>query len=279
MLDPLPGMSRHRSHPAFLWAGGAALIVGIGVVDYFTGVELRVYPLYYGPIALLAWYLGRPGAFVGTLLSSVTWFAANRLAGLTFSTDLIAVDNTVMQSASFLIIGLLIASLQEAVARQHGLSRTDPITDMLNARAFDEDAARVLASCRRSGRPVTVACIDLDDFKAVNDRLGHRAGDGLLKAVAGRLGASVRPSDVAARVGGDEFLVLFPEIGPPEASVTIDRLHRTLAGDPASVRSSIGAVTYLKAPDRVTEMVQRADALMYAAKQAGKDRVELAVVE
>ena len=54
MLDPLPGISRHRSHPAFLWAGGAALIVGIGVVDYFTGVELRVYPLYYGPIALLA---------------------------------------------------------------------------------------------------------------------------------------------------------------------------------------------------------------------------------
>lgn len=247
-------------------------------MDYVTGVELRVYPLYYGPIALLAWYLGRPGAFIGTLLSSIVWLEANRLAGLTFSTGFIAVDNTVMQGASFLIVGLLIASLQEAVARQHGLSRTDPITAMPNARAFDEDAARSLAACRRSGRPVTVACIDLDDFKAVNDRLGHRAGDDLLKAVASRLSTSVRPSDVAARVGGDEFVVLFPEIGPREASVTIDRLHRTLAGDPDPVRSSIGAVTYLQAPDRVAEMVQRADALMYAAKQAGKDRVELAVV-
>lgn len=277
--EPLSATVTGPPRPRYVWIGGLAAVLGIGAVDYYTGIELRVYPLYFGPIALLAWYQGRPGAVIGTFLASVTWLGANLLAGLRFSTDFIAVDNTVMQGASFLIVGLLIASLQDAVTRQHTLSRTDPLTAMLNARAFDDDAVRALATCRRSGRPVTLACIDLDDFKAVNDRQGHRAGDDLLRAVAGRLGASIRPSDVAARVGGDEFIVLFPEIGAPEAAVTMDRLHRALVDAPGSVRSSIGAITYLRAPERVAEMVQRADALMYAAKRAGKDRVELAVVE
>ncbi|MGH7590872.1 MAG: GGDEF domain-containing protein [Gemmatimonadales bacterium] len=283
MKDLVVGSDRDGPAASVIWAAGLAGIAVIGALDYFTGIELRVYPLYYGPIALLAWRRGRVGAVTGTVLSGMAWVVANTLAGQRYSTDVIAVSNTITQSASFLIVGLLIATLRDALAREHGLSRTDPLTSMLNTRAFHDDAVRALGTCRRSGRPVTVAYIDLDDFKSVNDRLGHRAGDDLLRRVAGRLGASVRPGDVAARVGGDEFVVLFPDIGPREAALTMERVRTALFGDPtpgiSPIKCSIGAVTYLRPPDRVDSLIQRADREMYVAKTAGKDRVALAVVE
>ena len=184
------------------WAVGGLGLVLIGALDYYSGVELRVFPLYYGPIALLAWHYGRSGASIAAALGGAIWVVSNTLAGLRFSHATFWIANTVVQIASFLTVGLLIATLRAALRRESGLSRTGPLTSMLNSRAFDEEATRVLALCRRAQRPVTVAYIDLDNFKAVNDRLGHQAGDTLLRTAAGQLRASVRASDVAARLGG-----------------------------------------------------------------------------
>ncbi|MGH7532053.1 MAG: GGDEF domain-containing protein [Gemmatimonadales bacterium] len=283
MNGPVPGMDRDGPSPRAIWAAGLTGIALTGALDYYTGVELRVYPLYYGPIALLAWHRRRTGAVMATVLSGAAWVVANALAGQRYSTDVIAVSNTITQSASFLVVGLLIATLRDALSRERALSRTDPLTSMLNTRAFHDDAVRALAACRRASRPVTVACIDLDAFKAVNDQFGHQAGDDLLRSVASRLVGSIRPSDVAARVGGDEFVVLFPDIGTREAALTMERLRAALTSEPAPgirpVKCSIGAVTYLRPPEQVAEMVHRADAQLYAAKAAGKDRIAVLMVE
>jgi len=264
-----------------VWIAATGGILVIGGIDYLTGVELRVTPLYFAPISLVAWYRGRADVLGAATLCAISWLGFNLLAGLRFSDAGLWVANTLVQGASFAIVGLLIATLRAALIRERGLSRTDPLTSLLNSRAFYEEATGILQLCRRKGRPVTVAYIDVDHFKAVNDRLGHRAGDDLLRSVAHLLRASIRPSDLAGRLGGDEFAVLLPEVGPEEAAVMLERVRALLANvaasNPFPVTTSIGAVTFIVAPDKLEDMVQQADTHMYAAKAMGRNRVHLEI--
>ena len=265
-----------------VWIGGIVGVLVIGVVDYVSGAELRVFPLYYAPITLVAWHHGRRGALVVATLSAVSWFASNYLAGLTFSHASLWVANTIVQGASFAIVGVLIASLREALVRERGLNRLDPLTSLMNTRAFYEEAGRALATCRRKERPVTIAYIDLDNFKDVNDKLGHQAGDELLRKVGQLLQTCLRPSDLTTRLGGDEFGILLPETGPQQAEATIERIHSLLenrfAATGEGVTSSIGAVTFMTVPEDVEAMVHQADIRMYAAKNTGRNRVHLDVL-
>jgi diguanylate cyclase (GGDEF)-like protein len=271
-----------RTSQVAVWIAATLGIVAIGGFDYATGIELRVFPFYFLPISLLAWHAGRSGALVSAVLSAAAWEISNLLGGLDFSHPGIWIGNTVVQAVSFATVGLLIATLKGSLLRERGLSRTDPLTALLNSRAFFEEAARILSLCRRQGRPVTLAYVDLDNFKAVNDRLGHQAGDDLLCSVAVSLKASTRPSDLCARLGGDEFVVLLPETDSHEASGVLERLRSTLsetvAQDRNPVTCSIGAVTFPTVPDNLEEMIRSADSSMYAAKTEGKDRVHHQVV-
>jgi len=272
---------RSRSAVA-VWIVAALGTFAIGGIDYFSGVELRVFPLYYAPVSFIAWYRGRSGTLVASALGALVWFASNWLAGLRFSSPDIWVVNTLVQGLSFVIVGWLIASLRASLVRERGLSRTDPLTALSNRRAFYEDSARSLALCRRMKRPITIAYVDLDDFKTVNDALGHEAGDDVLRKVAEQLRAAVRPSDLSARLGGDEFAVVLPEVGPDVAAATLERLRSILARPASSgqegVNVSVGGVTFVEAPETVEQMVQRADAGMYEAKKTGKNRVHLEIV-
>jgi diguanylate cyclase (GGDEF)-like protein len=257
-------------------------ILLIAAFDFLSGVEVRVFPLYYVPISIAAWYFGRAGAVAAASLCALGWFGSNQLGGLQFSHPMIWVANTLVQGASFTIVGLLLASLKLAVSRERALSRTDSLCPLLNSRAFYEDSGRILALCRRSKRPVTLAYLDLDNFKAVNDAFGHKAGDNLLRTVAQILQSLVRSSDVAARLGGDEFAILLPELGPQEATQTLERIHGALtqpAGNlSCAVTVTIGAVTFMMVPDDIQAMVQMADSVMYSAKKDGKNRVHLEVI-
>ncbi|MGH7750444.1 MAG: diguanylate cyclase domain-containing protein, partial [Candidatus Dormibacteria bacterium] len=155
----------------------------------------------------------------------------------------------------------------------------DPLTDLVNRPRFHECVTRALATTGAWG-PATVAVlfIDLDDFKDVNDRLGHQVGDRLLVAVADRLRGCVRPADVPARLGGDEFAVLVTEVRTTRelmaiAERVLDALRAplVLAGEClVSPQGSIG-VAIAEAPGMGTdELLRRADVAMYAAKARGK---------
>jgi diguanylate cyclase (GGDEF)-like protein len=265
-----------------------ALLTGLGIlavaaVDFASGVELRVYPLYYLPLSFAAWYLGRSWTVVAAGLCTVAWMGSNYLAGLTYSVPGVWVFNTAMHGASFLVVGLLLAELKNALAHEKELNRLDPLTALPNARAFHEEARRMLSAGRRKQRPVTIAYIDLDNFKAVNDTHGHHAGDELLVRVAEAIRRCTRITDLSARMGGDEFVLLLPETGPAEARMAFDRLRgfiaHTLAKTPYPVTASIGGVVFVTAPESVEAMVRVADERMYAAKAAGKNRVQLDVVD
>lgn len=264
------------SGAATIWCLGLLGIGMVGSLDFASGTELRVYPLYFGPVGMLAWYARRTGATVGALLSAATWLLSNSSAGMRFTTELMWVANTCLHGASFLFVGWLIAALRRSLAQAQDLSRIDPLTSLRNSRAFYEDTAPLLALCRRTGRPVTVAYIDLDRFKSVNDRHGHQAGDILLRNVAHTITQCVRPSDLAARLGGDEFVVLLPELPAEEAAAALERIRARVnaaAGAASEVTASIGGVTSLAAPATVESLVRRADQLMYSSKARGRNAV------
>lgn len=265
--------------PKTVAAIGLATILLIGFVDFATGVETRTYPLYFLPVSLTAWFLGRRAAALSAALCAVSWLASNYLAGLQFSSPWIWAFNVMMQGTSFMLVGQLIASLRATLAREIVHSRIDPLTLLLNRRAFYEMAQQILELGRRYRHPLTIAYIDLDNFKAVNDTRGHEHGDRMLQKAAQSLRASVRAGDVCARVGGDEFVVLLPETGAAGAQTLLERLRASIAqelGDaacPASV--SIGAVSFNSPPATVEDMVRQADATMYEAKAAGKNRLNI----
>lgn len=260
-----------------LVAGGVALV---GMVDYLTGAELRIYPLYFLPLSLAAWRFGRAMAIGLSIACALIWYVTNRAAGLEYSSNAIWAVNVVVQAAGFAIVSMLIAVIREAFETAAAQARVDPLTGMANSRVFFDEAARVLARAQRHGHITTIAYVDLDDFKAVNDSLGHSGGDEVLRRVADTLRQSVRAGDVAARVGGDEFVLLLPEASSDGARALLERVRTGIAHarpvDGLQVTVSIGAVTFLTPPASVDAMVQRADGQMYAAKRTGKNRLLLA---
>ena len=169
------------------------------------------------------------------------------------------------------------ARLRAVIERQHELARTDPLTEVANGRAFYERADAEIVRARRYQHPFAVAYLDLDDFQLVNDRLGHVAGDAVLRSVARALTGVLRASDVVARLGGDEFAILLPETGSATARLAVEKLRQSLAGVvPAHgwrMTASIGVATFLVPPDSVDALLGVADRLMSSAKQGGKGAV------
>ena len=171
---------------AAVLAGSAVLVLAVAYVDYATGIELRVFPLYFLPVLVVSLRLGRwPG--LGTAAAcALAWELSNHLAGMRGSRPAIVVANLVVMAIAFGSVALLGAAQRDWLRRERALSRTDGLTGLLNGRGFYEAAAVELARSTRYRHPLTLAYVDLDDFKAVNDRFGHARGDAVLVAVGPR---------------------------------------------------------------------------------------------
>jgi diguanylate cyclase (GGDEF)-like protein len=150
------------------------------------------------------------------------------------------------------------------------LARTDPLTGLLNRRAWTDLLDAELARSVRQGTPVCVAMLDLDHFKRFNDDHGHIAGDNFLQQLAMGWLAAIRPSDTIARYGGEEFSLLLPDCDLPAAIEVIERLRDSV---PLGERCSAGVVCWDGSESPVA-LVTRADELLYDAKDAGRDRLE-----
>lgn len=226
-------------------------------------------------LAMMSVFLGFFGLL--TVLGLVTdpWGA--------LSTDLYHAVYVLGVPASLTGIGLFaLFLLAEDLA--HGmrhLAIVDPLTGLLNRRGFDEAARRVKAQCRRSGTPVCVAVVDLDHFKAINDRFGHAAGDQALSEFARRLRSGLRQGDLVSRAGGEEFVLLLPGVDGAEVGDLLNRLRIGLCLDEDDAvlgfpmpTASFGAVE-IGPRDLLSTCIERADLALYRAKREGRNCVQV----
>lgn len=165
-----------------------------------------------------------------------------------------------------------ISKLQLEADEFYKLAVMDHLTGLFNRRFADERLAAEIARARRHKHALTVVCLDLDDFKNINDKHGHSAGDLVLRSLADKMKKSVRTTDVAARLGGDEFLAILLECSPEHADVFLNRMRPfqvNIAGQTVTLNISAGVAGYQEG-DSAEALLDRADRALYSSKRAGK---------
>ena len=272
-LDQSPG----RLASVGIIALAACGVVLVGGVDYFTGYEVSVSLFYLGPVALATWYGGRRTGIGIGILSCVTWYIAELAAGSQYSHPAIPVWNALVRLGFFLITSLLLSALRKSLLEQRHLARTDGLTKLYGRRAFEERLRHDLALAQRRRSTLSLAYVDLDDFKAVNDTRGHAEGDRVLRTVGQVLRDSVRAADTPARIGGDEFALVLPDTDRSGAEQVISKLRvglqEALEKGAWPVTCSIGVSTFIDPAISPENAVAAADALMYEVKRRGKGEV------
>jgi diguanylate cyclase (GGDEF)-like protein len=179
-------------------------------------------------------------------------------------------------------MGVLALLIMRLMHRLRNLSQRDPLTGLLNRRAFDEKLQQAWLRHRR--QPLVVLAVDIDHFKRINDLHGHASGDAVLVGVAQQLQRGVTSADVVARVGGEEFLVLFKRADLSKAQHVAEQLRLAVAGhsvpingtvDAVSVTISIGVAATLSHDADPSSLKQRADEALYRAKAVGRNCVQV----
>lgn len=253
---------------------GVVLVAIVAVADWATGPELSFSILYLGAVVAVTW-LGsrRHGMLIAGLAASVGLLA-------TVTSGARIAPSTLWNASTQLLVLLFaaaaIGSLRHAVIEQRRMAMVDSLTGAMNRRAFHLVAERERLRAGREGSPLTLAYFDLDHFKEMNDRLGHAAGDQLLVDLTTAANETIRGTDLFARIGGDEFVLLLPDTDAREAMVVVDRV-RTLLRDEKTldhqITSSVGIASFRFPPNSVDAMLARADDLLYQAKDRGGDTV------
>ncbi len=251
------------------------LLVLVAALDASTGVEISFSIFYLLPVVCAGAIISRQmGQFVA-IVSAITW-GYFEIKGQAYSASWIPFWNAFVRFGFFILVNELVTSLRQAYLRERELSRTDGLTGIANTRVFEEHTEHTISLSHRNGLPFTIAYIDLDRFKQVNDQYGHSEGDRLLRAVAHYIGSCLRKTDTLARLGGDEFGILLPDTGAEQAGVLLQRIESVLASQVGSqwpVGATIGAVTFTDPPDNFNYAIFQADALMYKGKSEGRGRI------
>ena len=261
---------------------GLLVVALIGLLDGGTDARLSFSFLYLLPVVACAWCGGFSQGVLVTGAGALAWHLVDLMENPALPPAFRA-WNFAIRFGVLALAAWLASRLRVSILWERFLARTDALTGAANGRTFYEAAAAEAERSRRAGRPLTLAYLDLDDFKQLNDRQGHAAGDQALRCVVQTAQLHLRSSDVLARLGGDEFALLLPETGAEGSLALLGRLREALGRELArggwAVTVSVGAVTFARPPADVDRMVQRVDALMYTAKRQGKARMEHEVAD
>jgi diguanylate cyclase (GGDEF)-like protein len=226
----------------------------------------------------VAWFVTRTSGILFCFLSLATRFIAD-ISPDSFSnyrTDL-HYWNIFIEFLFLLIMSLLFSALRKNLDSEKSRARADSLTGALNRRSFFELAEYELKRSQRYNHPVTLAYIDLDNFKDVNDHSGHNVGDELLISVVSTITENIRSTDILSRFGGDEFVLLLPETPSESAVPFLSKIHEQLQmcmkAHSWPVTFSIGAITHRNAPTSIDDIICKADMLMYKVKHNGKNNL------
>lgn len=250
------------------------LLTGLVVV---FGDIVFLEPFYAIPITLASWYGSRKSGILLTLFSALILVLVKVLV----VQDRIGIYRYMLESFSYIMAYLSLAIIITNFRTVHGLeviaADTDDLTSINNARGFYIELANELVRSCRYDHVFSLAYLDIDDFKYINDSLGHSEGDRLLVEVANCLKISLRKTDTAARLGGDEFACLFPETEQEEAKIAFEKainmLRKRMKEQGWPVSFSAGLVTFGTLPNDIREAIKVADELMYSVKNGEKNNI------
>ena len=255
---------------------GLITVLLISVVDYFVIIDISLSILYMLPIAFVSWYATKRFSILLVLISTNSWFIAE-LAAKSHVLSSILIWNTLVRLVVFSTIAYLLSDLKSAYEREKNLAQSDVLTGIVNRRFFWEILQLEYQRSLRYDLCFTLAYLDLDNFKQINDRFGHQTGDKLLKIVAQTMQKHIRQIDTAARLGGDEFVILLPETNYAKGTIVLKRLQNNITKAIASysppISLSIGAITFVDLPDTVDKTINDVDSLMYRVKNEGKNGI------
>jgi len=272
-----------QNQPKFLVVVvGFILVLLIGVIDYFTTADISLAIFYLISITFATWFVGRRFGVLLALEATTVWWLYDLMTKSSRYFWVIS-WNAVINLGFFVITSYLLSNVKLAYEREKHLARTDSLTGALNQRHFLEHLQAEIDRSKRQQQPITVAYVDIDNFKAVNDRFGHSVGNRLLCSISQVARHQIRSIDVFARLGGDEFALLLPQTNYDQGKATLDRLYKqwleAAQQGNFSVGFSIGAVTFIHPPDSVDAVIEAADRRMYSIKNGGKNGINHIQVE
>lgn len=258
-----------------LTAACIALIHLIARLHYITGFAYEFNSFYVLPLLASAWWLDNATCVCITLFCLADWAYTDIMLGGGQSEPLPLLCNTVTRAMTISCVTVLLKRLRHALQQEWENSRKDQLTGLCNRRLYYELGATVLEIARRQSLPVTLAFMDLDRFKEVNDTLGHAVGDDLLRTVSAVMQDHFRSEDVLARLGGDEFAAIMPGLTAVDARLRLESLRGSIRAAMSKhswpVTLSIGAASFAEVTGGIEVMLRAADAAMYEAKAAGRD--------
>lgn len=267
-----------RSRPMLIAIGLGLLAVMI-VIQKASPPGFESHVFYLVPVSFFAWFVGRRTALVVSLFSTAAALAIQRAVFRDVPAQ-IAYWNAFAWLAVYVFFVRIISEVLSLYRREKTWSHTDSLTGLPNRRSFFERLEIEKSRAQRHNRPVTLAYIDIDHFKHINDTYGHSMGDEVLKVSGQVMVSGVRRGDIVARLGGDEFAVLLPETAEAAAAAALDKLRSLLNAAAGQhhwpVAFSMGAVTFQPPSVALQDMISAADKAMYAAKKAAADGLSIA---
>lgn len=229
------------------------------------------------PILLLTWIAGARSGLLVAVLSAASRIFAIITARPNLNSPLTTTGRFLLLVAVFMVVVWVINALHDIATREHNLACHDGLTGLLNTRALHEGLAEMYETAKRQYTPLTVVYLDCDGFKRVNDRYGHKTGDRVLREIGRTLNCLTCAQTLAARIGGDEFVLVMPNTGGSGATKAVERIRMnlltTMRQQGWDVTFSIGVADFSSMPESIDQLLDTADQLMYQIKRNGKDGI------
>jgi len=268
-------VSQHGGHWTAL---GLILLLLVAAIDFATGFKLRLTVLYLVALLVLTWVMGRLFGVLLSVIACSSWAYLDYAAGRYAEHPSLLYWDWGAVMFGFIVMVLALIELRNALDDAQFESRKDALTELVNKGGFYQVIGAEIEVCRRYKRTLSIAYIDCDNFKLVNDKFGHHVGDELLQVISKTMLRKLRSSDLPGRLGGDEFAVMLPETNAEACRMVIEMLQQRLLHEMNEhnwpVTFSIGIATFLTMPESIEDMIRQADKLMYAVKNTSKGAIK-----
>jgi diguanylate cyclase (GGDEF)-like protein len=268
-------VNQHRGQ----WiALGLVLLLLVAAIDYATGFRLRLTELYLVALLVLTWAIGRLFGVLMSIIACTSWAYVEALNGRYLNNPSLLYWDWGTVLFGFVVMVVALTELRKALDDAHFQSRKDTLTGLVNKGGFYQVVSAEIEVCRRYKRTLSIAYIDCDNFKMVNDKFGHHVGDELLRVISKTMLRKLRSSDLPGRLGGDEFAVMLPETNAEACRMVVEMLQQRLLHEMKEhswpVTFSIGIATFLRMPASIEDMIRQADKPMYAVKNTSKGAIK-----